>query len=292
MARFVRDVSYPDSSIVRSGQTFEKTWMVRNDGDVAWDGASLSFASGDEMQPFFAGVPSSVLPGHEVPLSVTLTAPTQEGRYVAYFRLKQGEQCFGQRFWCDIRVSAGATGGSASATEADVDVSAAIAEAIGSVICDETTPHEALGKLLRTWTMVNPTADCGAGAGAGAGAPPAAANPLHHHGEKVSSEEEPAVGMPPAPATVPDNVTGDEDSWQSLWAPEVTLLEAMGFDSFGDVLPILQKFLTPLALAPNDADTEAQIDPEGFQKVVNALLAIRNRDQEAMAANSYTSSSF
>merc|ERR1712054_173967 len=145
----------------------------------------------------------------------------------------------------------------------------AIAEAISSVVSGEDAPHEALSKLLKTWQMVQ-------------------------HEDSVPAAAMPTATPAPAPApasadevkhtVVDDNNLGSEDDWQSLWSAEVTLLAAMGFEPFGDVLPLLQQHLvTPLSMQPAGTANGA-IDADGFQRVVNALLAARARDAEAASA--------
>src|SRR6266498_580674 len=47
---FVSDVSIPDNTPVTPGQTFTKTWKVKNSGTCAWDaGFKFAFVSGDAM---------------------------------------------------------------------------------------------------------------------------------------------------------------------------------------------------------------------------------------------------
>lgn len=278
MCRFVKDLTFPDSSEVAPGLTFEKVWLVRNDGEVPWPPSSLTFVSGDDLSVNAAPVPDNVAPGQEVPLTVQMTAPLTEGRFVSYFRLQNtaNEVSFGQRFWCDVRVKVDEPSSEADtacgATFGD-DLPRCIAEAISSVVSGGGSPHDALGKLLKTWQMVQ---------------------------QEDSTTTTPAVAMPKAVPTpnnaltassngveeafVDENVTGPEDDWQSLWSNEVTLLAAMGFEPFGDVLPLLEQFLViPLSLQPSSID--GTIDPEGFQKVVIALLAARARDAEAAASS-------
>ena len=299
MARFVRDLTMPDSSIVQADGAFRKSWLVRNDGEVAWPADTrLSFASGDDMKASFEPIDGPVLPGHEVPVTVSLTAPTQEGRYVSYFRLQHGDADtqFGQRFWADVRVAqqeqtGGCCGDATACSGADAAIPQAIAEAISSVISDEALPHEALGKLLRTWAMVShpeasstvpPAAGMPPAAGGAGGAEPNMASSVPSAAPQNPPGENPVDGV-----DVQENTDGKEDDWQSLWGREVTLLEAMGFgDSIGAALPLLQQFLsTPLSLATSsDENKEPVIDAEGFQRVVNNLLAIRARDFEAATA--------
>lgn len=103
MCRFVKDLTFPDSSEVSPGQTFEKVWLVRNDGEVSWPPSTeLTFVSGDDLPATKVySVPSNVVPGQEVPLTVQLVAPPVEGRFISYFRLQNLDTRvpFGQRLW-------------------------------------------------------------------------------------------------------------------------------------------------------------------------------------------------
>jgi len=217
-------------------------------------------------------VPLPVLPGQEVPLTVQLEAPPVEGRFISYFRLQNAATStpFGQRFWADFRVAnkpEECAAGCNIPTEQLEELPQAIAEAISSVVSGEDAPHEALGKLLKTWQMVQ-------------------------HEDSVPAAAMPTAAPTPACAStdevkhtvVDDNNLGSEDDWQSLWGAEVALLAAMGFEPFGDVLPLLQQHLvTPLSMQPVGTDNGA-IDADGFQRVINALLAARARDAEAASA--------
>jgi len=290
MCRFVKDLTFPDSSEVRPEQVFEKVWLVRNDGDVTWpSNTELVFVSGDDLPATKVyPVPSSVVPGQEVPLTVQLVAPPVEGRYISYFRLQNLNTSvpFGQRLWCDYRVRAD-TGSFPSGDCSDCksspeyldELPQAIADAISSIIGDDA-PHEALGKLLKTWQMVQHENE-----------QPAAAMPIPTKGASTTLHTTPTTNpsVPlsdkmPDTVLVDENADGNEDDWQTLWQKEVTLLAAMGFEPFGDVLPLLQQHLvTPLTMKPQGPNG-VTIDADGFQKVVNALLAARARDTQAAEA--------
>lgn len=290
MCRFVKDLTFPDSSEVSPGQTFEKVWLVRNDGEVSWPPSTeLTFVSGDDLPATKVySVPSNVVPGQEVPLTVQLVAPPVEGRFISYFRLQNLDTRvpFGQRLWCDFRVCANTDSSRSENCGAACGVSSeqleelpeAIAAAISSVVSGEDAPHDALGKLLKTWQMVQHE-----------DARPASAMPAPGVSVPPSSEEATDPSAAPSNETleavaVDENAEGSEDDWQTLWQNEVTLLVAMGFETFGDVLPLLQKHLImPLSMKPTGPEHSA-IDADGFHKVVNALLAARARDTEATKA--------
>jgi len=117
LARFDKDVTYPDNSEVSPGQSFVKTWRLLNAGTCTWTtGYSVVFSGGDGMgAPAALPLPSDVAPGQTVDLSVTLTAPQQSGTYKGNFMLRNTSNVvFGlgdgsKPFWVQVKVVA-ATG--------------------------------------------------------------------------------------------------------------------------------------------------------------------------------------
>ena len=87
---FVKDVSIPDGTKFSSGDTFTKTWRLKNRGTCTWTpDYTLVFASGDQMGGTTAvRLPGYVSPGQTVDVSVTLTAPAKRGHYVGYWMLR------------------------------------------------------------------------------------------------------------------------------------------------------------------------------------------------------------
>lgn len=87
LGQFIRDVTIPDGTIMTPGQTFTKTWRLKNIGSCAWNGFSLVFDSGDSMNgPATSAIPA-VGVGQEVDVSVNLTAPSTPGTYRGYWRV-------------------------------------------------------------------------------------------------------------------------------------------------------------------------------------------------------------
>ncbi len=93
-AAFYADVTVPDNTAFKQGTTFVKTWRVRNVGTCAWEGYTLVFAGGQQMN----GAQSSPLPATApdaiVDISITLTAPSRGGSHVGnwQFESKSGER--------------------------------------------------------------------------------------------------------------------------------------------------------------------------------------------------------
>jgi hypothetical protein len=98
-ANFVKDVTIPDGTEVPAGSTFVKTWRFKNLGPCTWTTSyhllfsymSDSGKNGVFEPPAPVGFPNTVLPGEEVELSVTLTAPTKAGTYQIVFVLRNNK---------------------------------------------------------------------------------------------------------------------------------------------------------------------------------------------------------
>ncbi len=89
-AAFVTDVTYPDGSTVGRGQTFTKTWRIKNIGTCTWtSGYELVFIGGEKFGAKNAvALPAGVGPGRSVDVSVQLTAPNQDGRFRGDWKLR------------------------------------------------------------------------------------------------------------------------------------------------------------------------------------------------------------
>jgi hypothetical protein len=132
---FLADVTILDGTDLTPGQIFTKTWQVRNAGTTTWNAAyALVHVSGEPMGDVDA-VPllASIAPGQTADLSVTLTAPTQLGRYTGFWMLRNpAGQVFGigpeanQPIYVQIDVVPGASGSPAPTAQAGpISVSAA-----------------------------------------------------------------------------------------------------------------------------------------------------------------------
>jgi hypothetical protein len=107
-------VTIPDGTVMAPGQTFRKTWSLRNVGTCAWTKSyQIVFYSGEQMGgPTALNFAEDVPVGRTVNFSVDLTAPATAGSYRGYWMFKNASgQLFGigtqanRPWWVDIRVS-------------------------------------------------------------------------------------------------------------------------------------------------------------------------------------------
>jgi hypothetical protein len=112
-AGFVADVTIPDNTRLDPGQTFTKTWRLKNTGTCTWDtNYAIVFVRGEALgAPVSVPLPSAVAPGQEVEISVNMTAPVAVGTYQGYWRLRNAAgTVFGlgvkadKDFWVKIQV--------------------------------------------------------------------------------------------------------------------------------------------------------------------------------------------
>jgi hypothetical protein len=90
---FVKDVTIPDDTNIPAGDTFDKTWRLRNSGSCSWTtDYDVVFESGNIM----AGPPSSPLagsvpPNAEVDITISLTAPNADGTHRGNWLLRDAD---------------------------------------------------------------------------------------------------------------------------------------------------------------------------------------------------------
>lgn len=106
---FVSDVTIPDNTPMTAGQTFTKTWKVRNAGSCAWDaGFKFAFTGGDAMDGATYTLPSSVAAGAMTDISVAMTAPNAAGTVRGNWRMSTASgQFFGDEVYVQIVVGGG-----------------------------------------------------------------------------------------------------------------------------------------------------------------------------------------
>jgi hypothetical protein len=106
-AQFVSDISIPDGTILTPGETFTKTWRIKNTGTCSWTPAyTVVFDHGDQMSgPSAQALVGNVNPGQSVDISVNLTAPAASGNYKGYWKLRNAAGVTFTNFYVDIKVS-------------------------------------------------------------------------------------------------------------------------------------------------------------------------------------------
>ena len=88
-ALLVLDVTYADGSRVKQGESFTKTWRLRNTGTCPWDSTyHLTYLAGERMSaPDAVSLPITA-PTKDADVSVNLVAPFTDGSYTTYFQLR------------------------------------------------------------------------------------------------------------------------------------------------------------------------------------------------------------
>jgi hypothetical protein len=104
---YVSDVTIEDRMEIAPGESFVKTWELKNTGTCAWDDDYLlTFYSGDDMDGEDTEIGEYVAPGNVSEVSVTLAAPDTDGTYTGYWILADSSgTAFGSTFYVQIVVS-------------------------------------------------------------------------------------------------------------------------------------------------------------------------------------------
>jgi ABC-type amino acid transport substrate-binding protein/heat shock protein HslJ len=114
---YVADLNYDDHNmtappVMQPGQSFVKSWRIRNSGTCTWDSQYyLAYASGNSPLAQMGGQPTyikgAVPPGAVYDISVSLTAPTQPGVYQGFWQMNNAVgMAFGTKIYVGIQVPA------------------------------------------------------------------------------------------------------------------------------------------------------------------------------------------
>lgn len=115
-ASFVDDISVPDGSVFLTGETFTKTWRLRNEGTCPWTpDYKLALVGGDSLGTTETVTLTELLaPGNEGDISIHMTAPETPGKYKSEWMLRNpagGNFGVGDEaddpFWVEIEVEEG-----------------------------------------------------------------------------------------------------------------------------------------------------------------------------------------
>ena len=94
--RWIKDVTIPDLSPMKSGVTFTKTWQVINNGTCAWKpGFQFAFYGGDPMGGSNYTLTQAVNPGDQMDLAIPMTAPSGTGIIISTWRMSDEGWFFG-----------------------------------------------------------------------------------------------------------------------------------------------------------------------------------------------------
>jgi hypothetical protein len=105
-ADFVTDVTIPDGTVLDPGESFTKTWRLKNAGTCSWTTSySIVFSNGDSMSgPTTQALTATINPGQTVDVSVNLKAPSAPGNYTGYWKFRNAAGVTFATFYVDIKV--------------------------------------------------------------------------------------------------------------------------------------------------------------------------------------------
>ena len=105
-ADFVTDVTIPDGTVMDAGESFTKTWRLKNAGTCSWTPSySVVFSDGDSMGgPATQAFTTTVNPGQTVDISINLKAPSTPGTYIGNWKLRNAAGVTFATFYVEIRV--------------------------------------------------------------------------------------------------------------------------------------------------------------------------------------------
>jgi hypothetical protein len=98
----------PDGTTFNAGQSFSKSWRLRNEGTCTWNpDYRLVFFSGDQMSgPNSVKLDKYVKPGEQVDFLVNLKAPSTAATYTGYWRLQADDGSRFAQIFTQIKVAA------------------------------------------------------------------------------------------------------------------------------------------------------------------------------------------
>ncbi len=166
-AQFVTDVTVPDGTNYNGGDSFIKTWRLKNTGTCTWNSSyTLVFDTGEIM-----GGPASqsltngnIAPGQEVEVSVALKAPNVPGTYRGYWRIRNSAGDYlpvangfqNKSFYVEIKVGGGGsggtnTGGKFAVTSVTFNVTHTGSCASGKYVITATVTANGAGQVTYSW---------------------------------------------------------------------------------------------------------------------------------------------
>lgn len=97
--------SLKDGYETAPGAIFEKVWVMKNTGVIAWPESTVfKKTSSDQIEANTAHV-GSIKPGETAEIKITVKAPVKPGHYACFFRLTyDNNKMFGENPWIDFIV--------------------------------------------------------------------------------------------------------------------------------------------------------------------------------------------
>jgi hypothetical protein len=97
---FIQDVTIPNNTKLNAGETFTKTWRIKNTGTCAWTaGYKFYFIGGQLFGSDTRKIRSAVSVGGTIDISLNMVAPNSPGTYSSYWRMTdEAGQLFGTSF--------------------------------------------------------------------------------------------------------------------------------------------------------------------------------------------------
>ena len=139
-AKFLTDVTVPDGTEFAPGETFTKTWRVRNIGTCTWTADyALVFDNGKQMSGASPQLlMGSVAPGNTVDISVNLTAPATDGDYTGNWQIRNSSNVLFAKIYVQIKVK---TAPSPAFAVTSVNYSVSTWDSAGHVNCPKVTAN-------------------------------------------------------------------------------------------------------------------------------------------------------
>jgi len=106
-SQFISDVTIPDNTAMKPGESFTKTWRLRNSGNCDWTTAfDAVFTDGSSMGGPAAQPLAGIVPANgTVDISMNLTAPSTNGVFRGNYRMRNAQdELFGTLFYVQIIV--------------------------------------------------------------------------------------------------------------------------------------------------------------------------------------------
>ncbi len=106
-AAWVADVTVPDGEVYYANESFKKVWKVKNTGSTTWttDYVLVNIDDNNWGEDVKIPLTTSVAPGAEINLSVTLRAPNSLGEHFSrWFLMNPNSQVFGEELYVYITV--------------------------------------------------------------------------------------------------------------------------------------------------------------------------------------------